>query len=60
MTWVQHIMDFPEVQHADEIILYAGDMKHDSAILTIQENISLFENKKIKFREFSRKQIPIS
>ena len=53
-------MDFPEVQHADEIILYAGDMKNDSAILTIQENISLFENKKIKFREFSRKQIPIS
>lgn len=58
--WIDHILAFPEVQTAEKIQIYCGDIKQDSAIQVIQENISLFEKKEISFREISRRNIPIS
>lgn len=40
--WIHHILAFPEVASAEEIMIYAGDMKHDSAIQVIQQHLPLF------------------
>ncbi len=58
--WIKHILCFHEIQSADEIVIYAGDMKHDSAIQVIQTYQHLFWEKKLSFREISREDNPIS
>jgi hypothetical protein len=58
--WIAHILAFPEIYNAEKIMIYAGDMQHDSAIHVIQQYLYHFGEKNISFREISRKEIPIS
>ena len=40
--WIEHILSFPEIASASEIVIYAGDIEHDSAIHVIRQHRALF------------------
>lgn len=60
ITWIEHILSFPEIRTAQTINIYGWDISNDSAIKTIRQYDYMFWDKEIHFLEISRKNIPIS
>ena len=58
--WIEHILEIPLISNAEKIIVYCGDIQHDSAVQTILKYKEKFFPRKIQIQEISRMIVPVS
>jgi len=58
--WIQSILELPYISNSEELIIYCGDRKNDSAIKVIEVYQDKFIWSELKIREVPRDTLPIS
>ena len=58
--WINNILELPYVSDCDKLILYCGDIKHDSAVRVIKSHSNMFVWMKLGIKEIPRDRIPVS